>query len=88
MKTLHYFLPLITTLILTNFAYSQNNELWHKESFNNFNPDSEIIEKRSEFAKHFKNEHGKITALITAGPMHYMENGKWKSNQQAQNNLS
>ena len=54
-------------------------ELWANESFGSMNMSAEIIGKRSEFSKHFKNENGKITALITAGPMHYSENGKWNT---------
>ena len=42
-----------------------------------FDPEQEIPEKRTETAKHFRNADGTETALLTAGPMHYFENGKW-----------
>ncbi len=53
--------------------------LWEKEPYGNMEPSSEIIDLRSEYAKHFRNETGKITALISAGPVNYLEDGRWKT---------
>lgn len=77
---------LVTFLIsCLNFeiAYCQiqynESELWSKESFSSFQISDEDISLRTEYSKHFRNSNGKITAVISAGPIHYMEDGKWKT---------
>jgi gliding motility-associated-like protein len=78
------YLFIVIMLLFSHFAKSQkslNNEshLWKNESFGHMNIHSEVTSLRSEYSKHFRNENGKITAVITAGPMHYSQNGKWNT---------
>lgn len=47
--------------------------------FKQFNQNDEVIEKRNESTKTFKNPDGSFTAVMTAGPSHYFENGVWKT---------
>lgn len=54
-------------------------ELWKAEPFGKYNPADEIIEKRDQFSKHFRQADGSIVAHIAAGPIHYWENGQWKT---------
>lgn len=42
-----------------------------------YDRNSEILDKRDAFTKHFLHPDGKITAVITSGPQHYFENGLW-----------
>jgi len=39
----------------------------------------EVVSLRSEEAKHFLNPDGTYSALIGAGPVHYKEDGAWKT---------
>ncbi|MEX0812754.1 MAG: hypothetical protein WD048_11110 [Chitinophagales bacterium] len=48
-------------------------------AFRDFNPEDEIVEKRTLESKHFKNSNGNITAVVGAGPVHYKEDGAWKT---------
>ena len=41
-------------------------------------PEDEIIELRDATTKHYKNPDGSITAVLSAGPVHYEDNGEWK----------
>ncbi len=43
------------------------------------NPDAEILDKRDLTTKHFKCNDGTITAVASAGPVHYQKNGVWNS---------
>ena len=70
---------LVSNFIIGQSNFNNESHLWKNESFGSMNMSAEIIGKRSEFSKHFKNENGKMTAVITAGPMHYLENGKWNT---------
>jgi len=54
-------------------------ELWANEPFAKYDPSSEIVEKRDQVSKHFRNADGTITAHIAAGPIHYWEEGQWKT---------
>lgn len=47
--------------------------------FAKYNPTTEIIEKRTGNSKHFRNTDGSLTAVMAAGPMHYLEGGKYKT---------
>lgn len=38
---------------------------------------TEDISRRDAFSKHFPNDDGSYTAVITSGPQHYMKNGRW-----------
>ncbi len=58
---------------------NENNPTWKNEPFGKFNPSDEIIEKRDQFSKHFRQADGSIVAHIAAGPIHYWENGQWKT---------
>lgn len=56
------------------------NALFRGEGlFREFKPEDELVEKRSRSAKHFRNPDGTVTALMGAGDLHYLENGKWES---------
>ena len=55
-------------------ALFRNNGL-----FREFKPEDEIKEKRDRYSKHFPNPDGTIAAVIGAGPVHYMEDGVWKT---------
>ena len=44
-----------------------------------FHYQSEDLDKRDQFSKHFKTEDGKYVALITSGPQHYLKNGLWNT---------
>ncbi|MBP7058320.1 hypothetical protein KBB06_03220, partial [Candidatus Gracilibacteria bacterium] len=46
--------------------------------FANYKPEDEILELRDAATKQFKNSDGSITAIFSAGPIHYLENGEWK----------
>lgn len=43
------------------------------------NPNAEILALRDESSKHFLNKDGKITSVLSAGQVHYLENGIWKT---------
>jgi len=58
---------------------SESAEMWIKESFGSYNQQKEIIEKRDANSKHFKNSDGTITAIISAGNMHYQDGGLLKT---------
>lgn len=64
-----------------NTASSGNEtaHLWMNESFSSYPQDAEIIEKRTANSKHFNNEKGSITAHISSGEIHYLENGQWQT---------
>lgn len=47
--------------------------------FEGIDPRTEIIEKRTAEAKHFRNPDGTITAIVGAGVVHYQEDGQWKT---------
>lgn len=38
----------------------------------------EDVTKRDAFSKHYQREDGSHTAVIAAGPVHYLKNGKWE----------
>lgn len=58
---------------------NENAHLWMNESFSSYPQDAEIIEKRTANSKHFNNENGSITAHISSGEIHYLENGQWQT---------
>lgn len=62
-------LPMICSFVFSNIATSVS--AIESESV-------EIIEKRSEFEKHFDNGDGTTTAFINTAPIHYTDNGVWK----------
>ena len=51
--------------------------------YSKFKQENEMLEKRDETSKHFDNHDGTFTALLTAGPSHYLENGVWKTSSNA-----
>lgn len=66
-----------------NKAYAQSEghlrENWESGGrFSKYKPEDEVVEMRDIATKQFKNPDGSFTAIITAGPIHYLENGKWK----------
>jgi hypothetical protein len=54
-------------------------ELWKKEPFGNYDMSMELLDKRDAYSKHFSNDQGSTTAHIASGPIHYQENGQWKT---------
>lgn len=75
-----FFLVFFSFLLVFSSSYSQENELfWAKESFGQYDSATELVNKRTEFSKHFQNKDGAISALIGAGPLNYYENGSWKT---------
>ncbi len=53
--------------------------LWANEPFAKYDPSNEIVEKRDQVSKHFRNADGTVTAHIASGPIHYWEEGQWKT---------
>ena len=50
------------------------------EIFGAFNPNQELVDKRDQFGKHFQNQDGTTSAILTAGgSLHFLDNGKWKA---------
>ncbi|MES2619966.1 MAG: hypothetical protein V4615_03870, partial [Bacteroidota bacterium] len=47
--------------------------------YSTFNADKEDLAKRTEDAKHFKNDDGSYSAALSSGPSHYWENGGWRT---------
>lgn len=47
--------------------------------FEHLQPQDEDISLRTATSKHFKLSDGTMQALVGAGPVHYSENGKWKT---------
>lgn len=55
------------------------NQLWSAEPFGKNDISKEIVDKRDAFSKHFDKGNGTISAHIASGPIHYQENGQWKT---------
>ena len=65
---------------LSNFIDDEISEqLWSNEGFSKYDPDKEIISKRTLTAKHFRNNDGSYTGYLASGPIHYIENGEMKT---------
>jgi hypothetical protein len=47
--------------------------------YKNFSIEQEEVSLRTENSKHFRNSNGTMTAIVGAGPIHYKENGQWKT---------
>jgi hypothetical protein len=76
-----FFSVLLFQTLSQNTAQTElhSSENWKEGGkFANFKPENEILELRDETGKHFRNADGTITAVLTAGPVHYQEDGKWK----------
>ena len=64
---------------------SPDDEVVIKEIFSvggpyeEFSVDKEDFSLRTENSKHFRNDNGSYSALIGAGPLHFFEDGKWKT---------
>lgn len=54
----------------------------HPTQPKSFEVANEIVSLRTLNAKHFKNSDGTFTAVINAGPLHYQENGQFKTIEQ------
>ena len=52
---------------------------WREEPFGAYSAESEIGARRDLFSKHFLNTDGSVTAVVAAGPLHYQEDGEWKT---------
>ena len=53
--------------------FDANGPYWY------VNPASEILDKRDLTTKHFQCNDGSITAVTSAGPVHYKKNGVWNT---------
>jgi len=42
-----------------------------------YNREAEIMDLRDAYSKHFRLADGKVTAVISSGPQHYLKNGLW-----------
>jgi len=60
-------------------ALPNYRELWANEPFSKYDPATEMVEKRDQVSKHFRNADGTFSAHIAGGPINYQENGEWKS---------
>ena len=62
-----------------NLDYPQ--PLWKSEPFSEFNPKDEIVERRTQFGKHFRVSDSSSMAILTAGgSLNYKDgNGKWQT---------
>ncbi len=71
----------VTLFLINNSIYGQKNEsdLWKNEPYHEFPMQSEAIELRTATSKHFHNGNGTLTAHLSAGQIHYWENGSWKT---------
>jgi hypothetical protein len=84
-KTSGFIMSLFTSLLMltqVNIGYAQSAYIRHKytqnESFAGFQPSQELIEKRTQNAKHFDNGNGTFTA-VTGNTYHYKDaSGKWQ----------
>jgi hypothetical protein len=68
--------------VLSEISRASSHEttyLWRNEPFGQRDASKELTEKRDAFSKHFQNDNGSITAHIASGPIHYEENGQWKT---------
>lgn len=54
-------------------------DFWANEPFAKYDPATELLEKRDQVSKHFRNADGTITAHIASGPINYLEDGQWKT---------
>lgn len=84
---------LFTTLYCVNAQNTSNNNVVNDEvtdpvirklysamgPYSKYDQSKELIEKRTENSKTFDNNDGSYTALMAAGPMHYFEDGVWKT---------
>lgn len=55
------------------------SHLWINEPFGSSAQGAEDVSKRTANSKHFSNGKGSMTAHISSGDIHYMENGQWKT---------
>lgn len=53
--------------------------LWKNEPFGSQELNKELVAKRDAFSKHFRNANGTFAAHIASGPIHYKEDGQWKT---------
>ena len=61
-------------------SISKTPYYWGKgKMFDGYNPNKEVISKRDMNSKHFRNDDGSYTAVISLGSVHYKdENGLWQ----------
>ncbi len=67
------------TRVSVNNISENEKVLWSKEPYGNRDISKEVIDKRDAYSKHFANEDGSFSAHIASGPIHYQENGQWKT---------
>lgn len=65
--------------VVPDGASDYHQASWMLEPFGSFPAEAEITERRDLFSKHFVNDDGSQTAVVSAGPVHYLENGEWKT---------
>jgi hypothetical protein len=67
------------SMTLPSGASDYIESAWREEPFGAYSAATELGDRRDMFTKHFLNENGSVTAVMSAGPVHYMENGEWKT---------
>lgn len=73
---------ILSTIIILNgdlLSQSSNSVKWQNEPYGKFETSSELVDRRDQNSKHFRNSDGTITAYIAAGALNYQENGQWKT---------
>lgn len=75
-------------LSTTNFLTAQKERktqknkastVWQNKSYGVLPENAEIIERRSQFEKHFDKGNGKVTMVTSNSPLNYLLNGKWET---------
>lgn len=81
-------LLLFAFILTTNFLSAQKERksqknkpttAWQNESYGVFAENSEIVDRRNQFEKHFDKGNGKVTMVTSNTPLNYLLNGKWET---------
>ncbi len=75
----NYFFSFFILLVLGVNAQVDDVKLWEPEFYGKNDPAKELIANRSENSKHFIKDDGDVEAFFASGPIHYKENGEWKT---------
>lgn len=60
-------------------GYSEGAEKWRLENFGRLDQGDELIDLRDAYTKHFKDDWGGNQAMVSSAPIHYPEDGIWKT---------
>ena len=53
--------------------------LWANEPYGHYDMTKEVLSKRTVTAKTFDKGNGSFVSHISSGPLHYQENGEWRT---------